>query len=286
MTQQKIPLFDGLIQACHDGIGVAEASTTIFTPPDKTLAPGSQSFYALHLWLKPAIDAQAPTGEAFDVRVIRGSVPADERIAWSSNRDTMNQVTGLSTGLTNVPSQNGVPVKVLDGYLVRGDVVVKLVTSNAAADHFAAADGTKMWGYFQRIGADIENWRHIGDPPVGPLFDTGLPALINAGATVKVHDFEPDRIDEIFLALVDQSGDANAVSVTIILADSNDDPLAEFAIELSVGWKILGAPNGIRDPASMYDFYGCFGNNEDLASILIKNDGAGSVFVHGRFARH
>lgn len=281
---QKIPLFNGLIKACHDGVAGAIV-TPVFSPPDKTLATGSQAYYALHLWLKPAHVTLPAQHDEYILQAKRGSNPADVRPIWSSDSQILRQVTGTVATLTQVNNFDGVPVKILDGYVVRGDVTIEL-SSEGSADRFADANGTKLWGYYQRIGAVNEGYRFIGDPPVGPLFDTGLPTSIGPGETKTVHTFDPDRIDEIWLEIAALLSDtALAGAITILLVDSNGAVLSQ--LDVLQDQVVLGAPNGIRDPVSPYDFHGVFGNNDQLDTLQIKNnDVATTVFVHGRFARH
>lgn len=285
MPQQKLPLFNGLIQACHDGVG-GQAATAIFSPPDKGLTPGSQAYYAVHLWLKPADDG---AGDPFyNVVAFRSSNPGDLRVPWASSNAILYQITGKSNAANPIPAFKGVPVKILDGYIVRGDVVLELLVANANADNFAKASGTKLWGYYQRISLDDQEWRFIGDPPIGPLFDAGMPTLVGPSSSAIVHKFDPSRTDELYLSIVNSvtPGYGGPLSsATVELLDTSGAVLSQ--LELEQDFNTLGAPNYIRDPASAYTLHGVFGNNPNLASLRVTNNDANvTIFVHGRYARH
>lgn len=302
MSQQKIPLFGGLIQACHDSTTPTPAVTQVFTPPDKTLTPGSQSYYAVHLWLKPAeivLPGAGATDYFYALNAVRSASPADKRLIWSSAATFLLDVTGFfnSGGPTIVQVENfgGVPIKILDGYVVRGDVLLQLESRTPApgADQFASPDGTKIWGFYYRLGAESEGYRFIGEPPAGSLFDTGLPVKIGPGETKVLHAFQPDRIDEIYLEIASLffpgEGDV-ANPTTLTFSDSAAaGGNALSAVNILLPKDVRGAPNTIRDPESPYNIYGAWGNNPTLKTLQATNTeapGGADIFVHGRFARH
>jgi hypothetical protein len=287
MASQKIPLFNGLFQPCHDGIGAAEAVTTVFTPPDKTAKAGTQAFYLLHLWIKNTLVEKA---EEYVLRAYRGSAMADKRLLWRSNAAILSQLVGPASAPVDVPSAVGVPVKILDGYPVRGDVIVELATTAAAADSFSLGEGTRIWGYYQRIGMDDnEPVRFIGEPPAGPAYDTGLPLKVSPGELVTLHTFEANRIDEISLQLAVEDDLINHAAAILSLAGADGVALGGNTNTLSIlpNTPILGAPNSLRDPKSPNGFYGVFGNNPLLKTLRVGNfDLTRDVFIHGRFTRH
>jgi hypothetical protein len=309
MSQQKIPLFGGLIQACHDSTTPTPAVTPVFTPPDSVLAPGSQAYYAVHLWLKPAVIVLigAPTDVQYSVQAFRGSNPSDKRLIWSAADSFLLDVIGFfNAGAPSIQQVgnfsdaleapvSGIPTKILDGYVVRGDVTLQLESKAvlAGTDQFASPDGTKIWGYYYRIGAENEGYRFIGELPAGPLFDTGLPIKVGPGETKVLHAFQPDRIDEIYLEIAALAfageGVDPALPATLTFSDSAvaGGGTALSAMNILLPKTVRGAPNTVRDPESPYNIYGAWGNNPALKTLQITNaDGATSIFVHGRFARH
>ena len=314
MPQQKIPLFGGLTKACQDGTS-GPLLTPIFTPPDAGLAAGTQSYYAVHLWMRPTSnyvnpppppdDPPAPFGAAFYmVTAARGSAPSDRRPVWAGNSYSLNQpaaptmpVAFVTTGLR---SDYGIPVKVLDGYLVRGDVSLEMVIQNAASnaynnpDPLLQATGTAIWGYYQRVGTD-DAWRFIGEPTVGLKFDMGMPIAIAAGERKVIHTFDSSRFDELAIQMVsplylDPALQPVEGSSTILsFADENEVDLPHTtAFYLNVQ-AITGSPNSLRDPQSVYGLKGVFGGNPKLKYLMAKNVTIVTPTfscIHGRFNRH
>jgi hypothetical protein len=289
-----------LIQACSNATATGPgAITKIFTPPDKTLQPGSQAYYALHLWVKPALltDVSPETGVAliYSVKAYRGAVPADRRAIWQAVSASLLQPTVSVTAVgADIESSYGVPVKVLDGYPVRGDVTVELEIQAAdpSVDHRTEVTGTRIWGYYERIGAEDGSgpWRFIGEPPAGALFDTGLPIQLAQSVPTIIHTFAPDRFDEVDLQVSCISASPTR-SASFYLADQTEAIIAFGNITMvAVEW-ILGTPNALRDPKSVYNLRGVFGGNSTLKYLMAiaSPDGAyaaSPVSVHGRFARH
>lgn len=304
MSQQKIPLFGGLIKACHDSITPTPAVTPVFAPPDAALAPGTQGYYAVHLWIKPAkivLSGGGATDYFYALKAVRNASPADKRTIWSSAATFLLDVVGFFNAggptLPQVQNFGGVPIKILDGYVVRGDVALQLESrtdqAHPGTDQFASPDGTKIWGYYQRVGAENEGYRFIGEPPSGPVFDTGLPIKLAPGETKVLHVFEPDRIDEIYLEVASEffPGEGDVANPTTITFSDSPNPggTALSAVNILLPKDVRGAPNTIRDPESPYNLYGAWGNNPALKTLQATNTEAGGgadVFVHGRFSRH
>jgi hypothetical protein len=190
-----------------------------------------------------------------------------------------------------VYSSYGVPVKVLDGYPIRGDMFVELTSVCATAngsDKYAASNGTKVWGFFEKIGGiEEENFRFIGEPPAGPLFDTGMPVALAALETKIVHTFSSDRYDELYLQLASDATDAKLNQVSVFMADATGLTAVSFSnyAAVTASW-IGGAPNSIRDPKSPYAFYGVFGGNAKAPYLSVASAALSSVYVHGKFSRH
>jgi hypothetical protein len=183
----------------------------------------------------------------------------------------------------------GVPVKVLDGYLVRGDVQIELASGpvvDGGVDLFSYPKGTKIWGYYQRLGDSIEAWNFIGEPPAGPLFDTGLPLALDKGEQKVVHTFDPARMDEIFLAFTDTL-DEHVAGSSVFVSFRNADMsiVSQSAMEILADRRTFGSPNYLRDPKSVYNFYGVFGGSPTV-KFLVVNSGRPLVSVHGRYIRH
>jgi hypothetical protein len=126
--------------------------------------------------------------------VARENATSKEALAWA----------GLS-----VAGNAFAPVKVLDGYPVRGDVSLIL---RAIGSPIATPDGPQMWGFFYAVGAgriQEDERRFIGVPLTG--FGKGLgfplstqPSILPAEAGPApldsiIHVFEPNRVDEMSL---------------------------------------------------------------------------------------
>jgi hypothetical protein len=188
-------------------------------------------------------------------------------------------------------SDYGIPVKILDGYLVRGDVALELVIAGATVNAYASADpavraaGTFVWGYYQRVGTD-DAWRFIGEPPAGPKFDTGLPIRLLKDERKIIHTFEYNRFDELFIQMVTANLDPATGPFVLSLADANEVDLPHSTLLFQNSEGVLGAPNGLRDPVTGYNFHGVFGGNAKLKYLMAMSAQAGAAHVHGRFNRH
>jgi hypothetical protein len=192
-------------------------------------------------------------------------------------------------GVLEIAAAWGVPVKVLDGYPVRGDVQIELFSGplvDGGEDLFGYPKGTKIWGYYQRLGADTEAWNYIGESPVGPLFDTGLPIEFAKGEQKIIHTFDPARSDEIFLGFTSRL-DAQAAGSSVFLSfvDANMNEVSQSTIEFLADRRIFGSLNGLRDPQSVYNFHGVFGGNPGVKYLVVTASQA-DVTVHGRYIRH
>ena len=307
MTQQKIPLFGGLPKACQDGTAASGGLlTSIFTPPDSSLAAGSQSYYAVHLWMRPTShytnpDPMDPTvmGASFAVAAYRASAPADKRLVWAGNSYSLNQPaapTMLPFVSPGIRCDYGVGVKVLDGYLVRGDVLLELAIQNATLNAYTSADplvqptGTFIWGYYQRVGTD-DSWRTIGEPPVGPKFDTGLPIILLPGERKIIHTFEANRFDELAIQMVNPNPLSTAVGAVLLsFADASQVNLPHTTSLFLNAQAVTGSPNSLRDPEMVYGFTGVFGGNPQLRYLMAENEATiyavQNAYIHGRFNRH
>jgi hypothetical protein len=196
-----------------------------------------------------------------------------------------------------IKSDFGIPIKILDGYLVRGDMLLEMGVGNATVNGYASADlaiqaaGTFIWGYYQRVGTD-DSWRFIGEPAAGPKFDTGLPIIISAGQRKIVHTFETNRFDELALQVINPAPYLPPTDSALFLsfADANQVDIPHTSAIYLNAMDILGGPNNLRDPQSVYGFTGVFGGNAQLKYLMIQNlvgYGPGApLFIHGRFNRH
>jgi hypothetical protein len=195
-----------------------------------------------------------------------------------------------------IKSDYGVPIKILDGYLVRGDMLLEMAIGNATVNGYNSADpvvraaGSFIWGYYQRVGVD-DSWRFIGEPAAGPKFDTGLPISLAEGERKIIHTFETNRFDELALQVINPAPDLPATDSALLLsfADANQVDIAHTSALYLNAMDILGGPNNLRDPQSVYGFTGVFGGNTQLKYLMAENPGGYAgipLFIHGRFNRH
>jgi hypothetical protein len=279
MASQKLPLFGGMIQPIHVGMGLPAVQNDIFTPPDKTSkAPQT---YELHLWVMASA-----AGQTLAV-VSQESATGKVGLAWG----------GISAG-GNV----GVPQKVLDGYPVRGDVKMALLASSAAADPYPV--GPQMWGYYLPVGQGAlreDERRFIGaalqksNAGVGFVLSSvqPSPASFPAGSpdNAIVHTFEPNRIDELSLAFTPYA-DIGALA-RLTFEDAANQPIiplhyVQFVAYTSYG---PGAPAFGAFPPSPYLLHKIpFGGGgipklHHIRVKIVAFEGDTGLGVHGYFIR-
>jgi hypothetical protein len=266
MPSQKIPLFDGVMKAVGEPTGLV--AVPLFTPPDKALRDGTQAFYEVHMWVVPSLTPDVAPISGYAIASISG---AASTVLWQGDDAALD-------------FQAGLPVKVLDGVPVRGDVsIVGLFKS--------VADATHVYGYYHRVGqGEVVQpaRRFIGEAPASG-FSAGLSIPFLAGNKKVIHKFEKGRIDEISLAFQKLSVDVAA-------------PTAFLRFEDAAGVLIPGTqpiaiitttfPDYRRNPASPYNFYQApFGGSPNLptlAQLSVESAAAPNAFfaVHGYFTRH
>jgi len=293
MPSQKLPLFDGIIQPVHCGVVPNPTNNLIFA---KSFDPKAPRTYEVHLWLMPQ-EASA----LYSVVASEGPYATAVKKAevW----------TGRATGAPNDSFPNGSrPIKVLDGYPVRGDVQLSL-NCTAAADSFPT--GPQMFGYYYQVGSgearDFEH-RYIGDKTLSG-FNQGVPQAFVVPATgggisadLIIHTFEPGRIDDISLALsMLGAGESDIYVASIRFEDVNNVslipghsvivPMTDVVSNPTYEAGTAGQP-GINTPASSpYILQGIpLGGNPRLHHIRVAFaaifGGPGVASVHGFFIRH
>jgi hypothetical protein len=250
-------------------------------------------------YVNPDPGDPAILGAIFAVVASRAAVPADKRIVWAGNSYSLNKPaapTELPFVSSGIRCDYGVAVKILDGYLVRGDVLLELGSQNATVNAYASANplipptGTFIWGYYQRVGTD-DSWRGIGEAPAGPKFDTGLPIVLLPGERKIIHTFEANRFDELVIHMANPSPvSADIVPVILSFADAGQVDLPHTASLFLNAQAFTGSPNSLRDPETMYGFTGVFGGNPQLRYLMATNEptlyAAGNAYIHGRYNRH
>jgi hypothetical protein len=198
MSSQKLPLFGGTIQPLFPDLTNPLASLAlnpVFTPPDATTK--APRYFALHLWVLPPLASAGLVGCGI---YITENPTGKQGAAWA--------------GIFPITAVGGQPVKVLDGYPVRGDVTVAASAVGVAA---SGSSNLKMWGYYVPVGEGTvreDERRFIGQnlqrfnagigyvlgfqltppPPLPPAVPAGAPS------DTIIHVFEKDRIDEMSLA--------------------------------------------------------------------------------------
>jgi hypothetical protein len=193
MPSLKRPMLNGIIQPMHVGIG-APAFAPFFAPLDGA-AKNPQTF-ELHLWLLPA----NTTGNRITYQVHASEGP----LATATK-------AGLVWSATDVPDgfAMGVrPIKILDGYAVRGNVYLTFSAfKTGGGDPYPL--GPQLWGYFLPVGQGSkyeQEHRFVGNQAGLAGFNSGVPNVLTAtnppgpGTSAIIHNFEPNRIDEISLA--------------------------------------------------------------------------------------
>lgn len=198
MTSQKLPLFGGMVQPVHTGPLVTPAVTPIFTPPDA----GSRApeIYELHLWVSLGLSIAKP-----DLQVVaRDNATGRNSVIWAAQTSVTDSTPYLSY-----------PIKVLDGFPVRGGISIELTAGVGGADLYPT--GPQLWGYYRVAGQGTV--REDQRRPIGanlPGFAAGLPIALatqpppasmspSTPQDAVVHVFEPGRVDEISLAFPSQN---------------------------------------------------------------------------------
>jgi hypothetical protein len=295
MPSLKRPLFLGNIQPVHIGIG-ASALTDVFTPPDSTSkAPQT---YELHLWLLP----QSAAGYGLNL-------PTYALLASEGPPASATKIGTLWSGKTGIGGfAIPRPIKILDGYPIRGNVSVTLLASAAAGvDPYPI--GPQLWGYYLPAGqgskVELEH-RFIGNIAGLAAFNSGVPDSFVAsappgtpGTSKIIHVFQKGRIDEISLAFA-ASGDPVVARVTF--EDVANNPIipghyVDFRLVHTVGDPAViptatASPQGhiLQTPymLSGVPFGGVNPLLDHIRVTAIPSVGpSGSAFgVHGFFIRH
>jgi len=302
MPSQKLPLFSGIIYPVHNGVpGVAASPLVVATPLDKGLLPrGTQAYYEVHLWMIPGY----PTGviaddndEFYDLVAYPDDNPANYRNVWSGSlfRTFGGQVWAA-------------PIKILDGYPLRGNVTLAFSASrNGAGQIDQYPEGVQLFGYYYRVGEGTQirpERRFIGEPsPDADNVSQGLPLALPANEKKILHYFEKNRIDEMSLAWAWASASYNPATVTYVeltFEDENNNPLiAGHKVSIvqfltPPGTYVDPGRNFLRDPQSAYSvknavFGGGFQQAYGLPvlhHLSIKNASSkGDLYAHGYFTR-
>jgi hypothetical protein len=271
MPSQKIPLFDGVMKPV--GAPVL-APVTLFTPPDKNLKDGTQAFYEVHMWVVPSpTPAAIPlTGDSYGLLATQDGSTANAGIVWSRNN-------------TESAYQPGLPVKMLDGYPVRGDVTLSGIFKTDVADT------AHVFGYYYRVGQGevVQPARRSIGLNLSPMLDAGVPISFLAGEKKVIHKFEKGRIDEISLAFQKAAPDVADPTAFLRFEDAGG-VLIPGTQPVTV--RVLTIPDFLRNPASPYSFYqiplGGSPAIPTLAQLSVESDGAPNelFFTHGYFTRH
>jgi hypothetical protein len=265
---QKIPLFNGVIASAP----VAAAPgivTPIFTPPDSN--SDAPNIYEVHLWVSPRLSNLDPVTAQVQARERSGTpVPVWQGVA--------------NAGVTGYPI-----VKALDGYPVRGDVTLEMLSSAPVG-----GDPIFMWGYYRRVGEgpQLQPERR----PIGQAltpFNAGVPFAIAPGASQIIHVFEPNRIDEISLAAF-----IGGLTLMLTFEDINNGVLATPFLFIPVGANtyqpVAGdfvGPQGSLFPPSPYFIHQCpFGGGylptlHHIRAWNLAAEGNPDAIFHGYFTR-
>jgi hypothetical protein len=268
MQSAKLPLVGGIIYPLHNGPIDLSGLTVIGGPVDKALTPaGVQAFYETHLWLVPS--------------AVGGSTTWVLLAAYDSDLLTTRFV---SKGV--IAAGDTYPVKILDGYPMRGNVSLSLAIVLSDTNDDQHPNGAQMYGYAYRVGQGDVNEperRFIGAASPDGV-SAGVPLLVPAGNKVQLHKFEKNRFDEVSLAF--QPVGANPANAKLYFEDANDVPVAAPGHYVQFKVPADTAPNYERDPQSAYTIKGAsFGSAiyQQLDHISIESDEATSV--HGYFTR-
>lgn len=308
MPSQKLPLFGGIIAPVHNGVEgvIAPVPAIVATPLDKALQPrGTQAYYEIHLWLIPGFPLVGGVidethNEIYELYAYPDNNPAAERLIWSGN-------------LWQTFSGNAwsAPLKILDGYPIRGNVTLAFrANRNNAGEVDQYPNGVQLFGHYYRVGEGTEihpERRYIGEPsPDADNISQGIPMLLSPGEKKVIHYFEPGRIDEMSLAwAIPGSVLPNSMMAAgLAFEDENNNPLIPghgvVILQFLSVFTIGSARNYFRDPQSVYPIHqAVFGSGFQQAlglpalhhlSIINLNTGVGEtpesdLCVHGYFTR-
>jgi hypothetical protein len=264
MGSQKIPLFEGIMKAVGDP---APTFIDLFTPLDRNLTDGTQAFYEVHMWISPE---GTPT-DVYELQAVQSGNPAAVPI-WNTDN------------LVAAPFQQGLPIKMLDGYPVRGDVTIQ-------GSFLSAASSSHVFGYYYRVGQGevLQPARRFIGQDLSPTFDAGLPINFAAGEKKVIHKFVSGRIDEISLAFMQSAPEVLPPVATLRFEDSNGVILAGTTPVLI---NLETVPDFRRNPASPYTYYqialGGSPAQPNLAQMSIESAVPlqQDFSVHGYFTRH
>jgi hypothetical protein len=309
MPSQKLPLFGGIIAPVHNGVYdvvpaspvIAAIPTIVASPLDKALQPrGTQAYYELHLWLIPGFPKvdNVPSlinNEIYNLYAYPDDNPAAARPIWSGN---LFQTFGGNSWAA--------PIKILDGYPIRGNVTLAFTVNRNKADEIDQyPEGVQLFGYYYRVGEGTEihpERRYIGEPsPDADEVTKGIPLLLPAGEKKIIHQFESNRIDEMSLAWTlpgDVFDPSSIMYVELTFEDENGNPLIPghkvSIIQFYSGAFAGPVRNAIRDPQSVYPIKDAvFGSGfqaalglPSLHHLSIENKSAkGDMYAHGYFTR-
>ena len=286
MSAQKIPLFGGMIIPVHNGSGthavpvVVAPPTVVASPPDKAFLPqGTQGTYEVHLWLKPGGGVAAAAAELYAVEAYLDSNPAVKQLVW-----------GYPQANLPVPL-NGAPVKILDGYPVRGGVTVQFTSYIPAGTYVGDAypTGSQLFGYYYRVGQGQQvqpERRFIGeDSPDG--IAAGVPIVLNEDERKIIHVFDSNRLDEMSLGFAQAADEATSGFANIRFEDVNNNLIIP---NQQINLAIEQGPNFLRDPQSVYyinqvPFGGGYISNLDHIAVTNQSSDDRSIWIHGYFTR-
>ena len=269
MGAQKIPLFDGVMKPVGDVAGAVEVP--LFTPPDKNLADGTQAFYEVHAWVMPE-ETQVAGGDAYALVAVQDSAPAVAALIWQRAHAELALLSGL-------------PIKILDGYPVRGDVTIKGLFK-------ANVESTNLYGYYYRIGQGdvVQTARRFIGQALSPSIDAGLSVTFAPGDKKVIHKFENGRIDEMSLAFVKLSIDGTTALALLRFEDASG-VLVPGTVPIPITVQTLYDYQ--RNPVSPYTIYqAAFGGSPvkpTLAQMSVESvavPGQATFAVHGYFTRH
>lgn len=284
MPSQRMPLFGGMIIPVRTPQeGENPNPQIIFTPPDKALKPaGVQAHYELHLWLKPG----ANLSEYYVLEAYLDSDPANAQIVWSG-----------TIARTFASLSNAAAIKILDGYVVRGNVTLRLSSTRTTGDADDYPLGPQVWGYYYRVGRGtvIEaERRFIGqDSPDG--ITEGVPIKLEPGEKEVIHVFEENRIDELSLAFTPDYPDDSGDTISLAFEDANGvDIIPGHRVNLLIPSSL---PNFSHDPMSVYSIYQIplgggispsyvnLPNPYQISAEIVAGEVNNPLWAHGYFTR-
>jgi hypothetical protein len=207
--------------------------------------------------------------DSFELAAVQDSAPTTFGVIWQ-RKDT------------ETPFVPGLPVKMLDGYVVRGDMTIigAFVTD--------VANTVNVFGYYYRVGQGevVQPARRSIGVNLSPTFDAGLPIPFLIGEKKVIHKFEKGRIDEISLAfqkLISYVGPPTA----ILRFEDAGGVLIPGTQPITI--PVPAVPDYLRNPVSPYTFYQIpLGGSLAIPTLaqLSVESAVNVFFVHGYFTRH